>query len=140
MPISITRKVHVSQEVELEFTVRDLVESLSDDEIREAGLFRDLNDADIARIRLLNEQQRQLIAMNNLTCDDDECDCAVHFRRVGRANEPGHVEPEAETAFWPMVRALALRGDRQAILREFEQRAWLCGNTTIDLGRVMGAA
>lgn len=125
--LTIKRRAHVSQDHEFTFTVRELVEKFTDNELREAGLFRDLRDADIAR---RDELERQAAHERN-ACDDDDCDCACHS---SHRNSTGGVAARelSERQFWPLVRTFAIRGDLANVVHELESRAWSNGGTTID--------
>ena len=111
---------------DFEFSVRELAEKFTDEQLRAEGLFRDLRDADIARERLLRANARS-------ACDDEDCECSCHNSHpAGGLVEGGLVERE----FWPLIRALLLRHDIPALQHELETRAWDHGNTTVDFSRV----
>lgn len=132
--LTIKRMKTISQEAEFTFTVRELAEKFTDDQLREAGLFRDLRDADIAR----RDEIERLESQARCACDEDDCDCACHdVRRRREQCSAAPISPVSERNFWPIVRAFAIRGDLSNVIHELENRAWSYGATTIDFNRAL---
>lgn len=127
--LTIKRRAHVSQDHEFTFTVRELIEKFTDEELRQAGVFRDLRDADIAR----RDELERIEAHARAACDDDDCDCACHSHK--RRGSTGNLTELGEREFWPLVRVFAILGDLASVVHELESRAWSHGGTTIDFTR-----
>jgi hypothetical protein len=130
--LTIKRKAFVHQEVAFDIPVTELVEGFTDEQLRTVGLYRDLRDADIERSRKIEEQFRLDSARANHFCDDEDCECACHTAPHGKS-VPKTGDPLAERHFWPLIRALIVRGDLKGVRAELDRRSWDYGNTTIEL-------
>lgn len=133
------RHAFVSQQIEHEFKLRELVEQFTDEQLREVGLFRDLRDADIARERELIAAEDRERSRRYEDCDGDDCDCPAHHRVKRTGGKPEIPSQMVEREFWRSIHQLATRRDADALMREVENRAWDFGNVFINLTRIITA-
>jgi len=131
--LSLKRTVHVSKDVDLSFSVAELAEKFTDDQLRTVGLYRDLRDADIERLQVLDREVLARAAM----CDDEDCECECHQHRsrTVRRGKPKH-DAESEHTFWSAIRTSAQRHDIESLVRLLEQRAWNVGGVTVDFSHL----
>jgi len=132
--LSIKRTVHVQKDVEIGFPVAELVEKFTEEELKSVGLYRELADADIARLQSLDNELRARAHY----CDDEDCQCPCHeFHSKTIRRKARKEDPQAESTFWKTVRQQALRHDAPALIHALEQRAWSEGGVTVDLTSII---